>query len=278
MKILLVFCLFFSINSFAKECKGMCEVQKLDFFVSQRELAIKLMKKIKIQTDTRKVFNAQSPDFLESYGKFMVNGIQRCTANIVSDDNSKDSFIVTTAEHCIKKNTDKFSVIFTKKNGRKIKRNLSLLTVNKKNDYAILKLNRVILNSQIKPLSIAKNFYDVWEEADDEDYELTITVAGFSGDEYIGEKGKVLTYDQDCELIREDNSYTAVTNCTAYKGASGGAMVISYIDYDDHFHQYFAGVNHSVSLNPYALEKPQSATFIMSDELIPEIKKYLLEN
>lgn len=51
-------------------------------------------------------------------------------------------------------------------------------------------------------------------------------MAGFSGDEGIGDSGESLSFDPDCRLIDYD-AHWGRTNCQAFKGASGGPVLIT---------------------------------------------------
>ena len=56
------------------------------------------------------------------------------------------------------------------------------------------------------------------------DAALPITMAGYSGDEGLGAGGKTLTYHSQCRITRQD-SRESESDCQAYKGASGGAVI-----------------------------------------------------
>ncbi len=53
-----------------------------------------------------------------------------------------------------------------------------------------------------------------------------LIMAGFSGDEGIGDSGESLSFDPDCRLIDYD-AHWGRTNCQAFKGASGGPVLIT---------------------------------------------------
>ena len=108
-------------------------------------------------------YGPEAPQFLETYGKLMVNGTLRCTGNIVAHDEGTDAYIVTTAAHCFKGNESKqahLSIEFTKRDGTVVQRNLAPFVINNEDDYAILKLDRPIPNTLLKPLLIADYPYD----------------------------------------------------------------------------------------------------------------------
>jgi len=278
-RINLIFALFislFTLNTYA-DCTGMCRIHKLNPIIDREEI-IRLSNLVKQATDSREIFNENSPEFLESYGKIFVNGAQRCTGNIVTHDESADSYYVTTAAHCFKgseADDARITIEFTKKNGTIVRRNLSTHKINKKNDYAIMELDAPIKNSNIKPLVVADyNYGEIMETDYGTSNPYTITYAGYSSDKFKGDEGRNLTYDQKCKFIGDEGKWVAGTNCVAYPGASGGAMTVSVTDEDNNnkVTHYFVGVNHSIRFDPTAEEKPQIATFIdhgiMYDDLM----------
>lgn len=244
----------------------MARIHELNPIIDREEI-IEIANKVKQETDTRKVFGPDSPEFLETYGHLLVDGALRCTGNLVVHDEKASSEIVTTAAHCFHDDEAQnaaISIQFTKRDGTVIQRNLTPYVINNEYDYAIMKLDLAIDNSLIKPLLIADYNY---EEIMDTDYGTTnpyqITFAGYSVDEYKGDGGRRLTYDQDCKMINNRTNFLVDSNCVAYPGASGGAFVITVTDLDNNnkVTDYFVGVNNSVSIDPTAKEKTQVATF-----------------
>lgn len=51
-----------------------------------------------------------------------------------------------------------------------------------------------------------------------------LTMAGFSGDAELGDNGDSLTFDSDCRVLDYDDHWGR-TDCTAFKGASGGPVL-----------------------------------------------------
>ena len=51
-----------------------------------------------------------------------------------------------------------------------------------------------------------------------------IIMAGYSRDDGVGAGGQHLSFDPACLITRQDPT-SSDTNCTAYKGASGGAAI-----------------------------------------------------
>lgn len=268
-------------NSFGEEEIGIGGFTAEDLVLNQDKVT-SILNESKKKHDHRKIYNKDSDEFLETYGKLKIDGVQKCTANIVTDNFKNDSMIVTTAAHCFKPgDEDKdITVEFTKRNGRIIARNLSMEIKNTEHDYAILKLDRKIFNSEIKPLVISEyDTYDIEMELGLDGYdEIKMTLAGFSADALFGDGGTNLTYDQDCEILGVGRGYAIETDCIAYPGASGGAFVISYDDYDDGERKnFFLGVNKSITFDVYDKEKPWRTQFvdysIMYDDLMGVLAK-----
>lgn len=219
--------------------------------ITNKEQVTSYLEELKRINDSRQVFNSASPEFLETYGKLFVAGQQACTGNIVSNKPTNDSYIVTSSAHCFKTdNPQEISIVFWGRNGDEIKRQLTLEIINREYDYAILRLDRKIENSLIKPLVISPYvFRDLMDEADLLFLDPVITVAGYSSDEDLGQNGKVLTYDQNCSERFYFDGFKAMTDGTSYPGASGGATVVSLDDTDFHF-DYFVGVHKAGTLDP----------------------------
>lgn len=53
-----------------------------------------------------------------------------------------------------------------------------------------------------------------------------VTVGGFSRDSKLGAGGQHLTYHENCRVITDQHE-GALSNCLAYKGASGGPVIVS---------------------------------------------------
>lgn len=267
-------------DSFGKEVIGIGGITNEDLIINQDKV-LGILNEFKKNNDQRKIYNKNSEEFLETYGKLKIGGVQKCTANIVSDNVENDGVIVTTSAHCFEPGDDNksMSVEFTKRDGTTIFRNLSMETKNDKHDFAILRLDRKILNRDLKPL--VRSEYDsegLLEEIelDDAEDSMIMTFAGFSADSIAGDGGKNLTYDQNCELTgRVREGYFVETNCMSYPGASGGAVVISYDDYKGVHKDLFVGVHKSGSFNAYDKENPWRAHFVDNAAMYKDIEKAL---
>lgn len=192
--------------------------------------------------DPRQVRNASSPKWLAAVGRSISEDSattkEQCSLSIVADSPEKDGIIAVTAGHCVDHwarygedgNTyriRKNKVVFTTNSGKKIGRSIAEVLKSEMNpgDYAIVKLNAPISNSDIKPLLNAP--YTFFDLLDDELFHKPYaTMAGYSADKGKGKKGKVLTYHEKCRL-NGGASGMKKGYCYSYQGASGGAVVVT---------------------------------------------------
>ncbi len=192
--------------------------------------------------DPRKVRGASSPKWLAAVGKLISNTSattkEQCSLTIVADAPGKDGIIAITAGHCV----DHWASVdggfqvghnettFTTNSGKTIKRSITevLKAETHQGDYAIVKLNASIKNTDIKPLLNAPyDYHDLLdEEMFGEKFKPYATMAGHSADKDKGQKGKVLTYHEDCRL-NGGASGKKKGYCTSYQGASGGAVAVT---------------------------------------------------
>ena len=272
---------FLSTSVFASDCEGQCT--PLNQFASPIVNSVgnfnKLMTEVKLVNDTRDIFGEDSPAFLESYGK--INIVTKdgkhfsCTGNIVANEAeyghkiSRQNSIVTSAAHCFKKkNLEKIYITFTKRDGRQYTRNLEVLKSSAFFDYAILKMDRPIKTALIEPLIVTTyEIEDIEDIAAMYDEELVTTAGGYSGDIFKGNRGKNLTYDQQCEIKSKQGRYLH-TDCITYPGASGGAIVLSGFDDDGVEHNYFMGV---LQGSPGDYPKPDRAVFAPADNIVDSL-------
>jgi hypothetical protein len=219
-----------------------------------------------LPNDPRKVFTKSSPKWLEAVGKILIpnrdgKSIEQCSLTLVTDDLKKDSIIAVTAGHCLEDwinggayLTAPALITFTTQEEKKIERRVDevLYISARAPDYAVVKLNKKILNSTIKPLLIAEDaFRDSFGTGylQDDDFNggpgherAFGTIAGYSADTspLYGNKGKNLTYDEDC-YFNGGSKLLISTECYSYGGSSGGAAVVTVDqgDYND-----YAGVEY----------------------------------
>lgn len=192
-----------------------------------------------IAGDTRKVRSKNSPKWLEAVGKLTsivsIGKEESCSIALITDRLEKDGIIAVTASHCVDHwyngqesyKAGENQVRFTSNSGKVINTSISEVLRAEMNpgDYAVVKLESKISNSDIKPLINAP--YDYGDMMDDEYFEGSYaTMAGYSADTGLGQKGEVLTYDE-CVSLNGGASGLKKANCHSYPGASGGAVVVT---------------------------------------------------
>tara|TARA_R110002110_G_scaffold406421_1_gene626388 strand:+ start:204262 stop:205014 length:753 start_codon:yes stop_codon:yes gene_type:complete len=194
-------------------------------------LALSCMVSINAQADTRHAFSVQSPPWLAAVGHLHVPGSkyvagrrqhhrEDCSATLVADKSGAAARIIITAWHCLEYYDDLSKpIVFTALPGAA---NSVEVTARRladgggmHADWAILRLARAVRPEEVAALTIHS------ERADPA---RSIVMAGFSRDAGLGQHGKRLTFDPDCQILRQD-AHSSDSDCTAYKGASGGAVI-----------------------------------------------------
>ncbi len=204
--------------------------------------------------DPRMVADENAPEWMNAVGKLTVPGFEgknvtNCTASLVSDNENNDSNILTTAGHCVRdwisaSGRKSGPAIFKMKtkDGRVIEKRVKAI-INMKNtpqDYAILELEEVVKNSDVKPLVVSK-----WQHHKlmrNEKINPVATMAGYSRDAGMGAKGENLTYHEGCDLANVSGGVTTSTTCHAYPGASGGPTVVTATNKKGERKALFVGV------------------------------------
>ncbi len=82
-------------------------------------------------------------------------------------------------------------------------------------DWALLRLQRPVPAGEVTAMLV---------QSGTPDPDGVITMAGFSRDPGLGMGGTRLTFDSGCRITRQASAVSEAA-CTAYKGASGGAVV-----------------------------------------------------
>ena len=185
-----------------------------------------------IGDEPRVAYSAGSPAWLQAVGKLQVpgsrnhNGYRRhrredCSGTLVApSSNSRRADIVITAWHCLEYYADlSRPIVFTLKPGTEqaITREAYRLADGggMHADWALLKLLQPVSSSDIQALT---------PHPGRADGNVPVTMAGYSGDAGLGEGGSVLTYHPACRIMQQ-NPGESESDCSAYKGASGGAVV-----------------------------------------------------
>jgi hypothetical protein len=182
-------------------------------------------------TDSRQVFSDDAPVWLRAVGKLQVPGqrhrngytshyLEDCSATLVARTGQNQADTIITAWHCLELYNDLSKPITftgTTVSGEQVQREaLHLMDGGGMHaDWAILRLRRAVKANQITALTIHPQIADP---------DRPVTMAGYSGDSGIGDDGQALTFDPACAISNQTRAF-GDTNCTAHKGASGGAVI-----------------------------------------------------
>jgi hypothetical protein len=181
--------------------------------------------------DNRQVFSGKTHAWLRAVGKLQVPGqrysdgsqshfLEDCSATLVAFPGRTQADTIITAWHCLELYSDlsqaiTFTVVTA--SGEILERDASRLQDGggMHADWAILRLDRAIPAQQIAALRVHPQAADP---------AMPVTMAGYSRDNGLGEAGRALTFDADCAITALERDF-GDTNCTAFKGASGGPVV-----------------------------------------------------
>lgn len=181
--------------------------------------------------DTRQAYSTGAPQWLRAVGKLTVPGstyhnghrshlTEDCSATLVSEFPGRKADTIVTAWHCLE-NYDDLSrpILFTLLWGETgaLEREAYLLADggSMAADWALLRLREPVAAREIAALPIHPTRADAGQP---------VTMAGYSRDKGLGEFGDRLTFDPAC-LITSQVGGISSSDCRAYKGASGGAVV-----------------------------------------------------
>ncbi len=181
--------------------------------------------------DPRQVYSAAAPLWLRAVGKLQVPGskynagtrehlLEDCSATLVARTPGRPADTIITAWHCLAHYDDLSKpIVFTLLPGQPgtLTREAYRLADGggMYADWALLRLRQSVPTAAVDALAIAPGGADPARP---------VTMAGYSRDEGIGEGGKRLSFDPAC-LITARAPTTSTSNCRAYKGASGGAVM-----------------------------------------------------
>lgn len=174
---------------------------------------------------------ATTPAWLDAVGKLQVPTIkyqkgrrkhhrEDCSATLVVNQAGQNADSIVTAWHCLEAYSDlSRPIVFRLEPWG---RSPLVLTARQvadgghiDSDWAILRLERTIPASEVRGLAMSRA--PLPEHA-------VLQMAGYSGDSELGNNGGQLTFDPDCRVTAATLRYVS-TDCVAYKGASGGAVV-----------------------------------------------------
>jgi hypothetical protein len=114
--------------------------------------------------------------------------------------------------------------------------NFDKKNLKKVSDYAILILDKHISKKEVDSIKISSKSYLSLKNSFEHYYG---SLAGFSSD--IGEYGARLSYDPKCRLNYFSRTY-GKSECSGFKGASGGPVVLNVSDDNRYYETYFVGV------------------------------------
>lgn len=179
--------------------------------------------------DTRLVYNSEAPAWLRAVGKLKVPGSkyrdgrrahlqEDCSGTLVTRTPGGRADTVITAWHCLATYNDlSKAIVFTLSaagapgEGHEAYRLADGGGMYA--DWAILRLRQPL------PTGLAMTIHPGRADA-----ARPVSMAGYSTDKAKGDGGKRLTFDPAC-FITGQGANVSDSNCRAYKGASGGAVV-----------------------------------------------------
>jgi hypothetical protein len=181
-------------------------------------------------SDTRQVYSLESPAWLRAVGKLSVPGhkyengrrahhFEDCSATLVAQPRSTRADTIITAWHCLEFYQDLSKPItFTLLPGSAD--NIASEAYRLADgggmhaDWAILRLRRAVPTERVGPMLIHQGRADPGRP---------ISMAGYSRDDSVGNNGEHLTFDPGCAITHQAR-HSSDSNCSAHKGASGGAV------------------------------------------------------
>ncbi|MCL2920229.1 hypothetical protein [Shewanella litorisediminis] len=194
------------------------------------------------KVDRRKKKSKSSPAYLDAVGHIIVyhNDGQKntCSGTLISTIPGQSSRTIQSAGHCFgdtetnkKSDIKKITWNVTTKSGQKISKTLRIEYLNLRADDAILSFEGKIPFSTIQPALVDAEV--VLEVGDMLLYnnDANIVVAGHSANDYKGDRGLTLTYDDSIQLrnyhYRPDLFLIDSLETVVFSGASGGAVLVN---------------------------------------------------
>jgi V8-like Glu-specific endopeptidase len=181
--------------------------------------------------ESREMFSANSPQWLEAVGKLQVPGVkyeqgqqrnhrEACSATLIGSRGSTQANTIITAWHCLEFYEDlSKTIVFTLRNGTPDSFSSEARVLahggGMHADWAILRLQTPVSASQFTALELNSTGVDTLRP---------ITMAGYSNDGENSQYGQRLSYDFSCDVLPSVISNNGASNCIAMKGASGGAV------------------------------------------------------
>ncbi|MDO8860716.1 serine protease [Haliea sp. E1-2-M8] len=181
--------------------------------------------------DSRLRFSQTSPDWLRAVGQLTVPGIrlengyarhhtERCSATLVAAPGATHATVIVSAWHCLEFYRDltqriTFTLLPASAEPLAIEAVRYADGGSMEADWAVLRLRQPVALAQVPALQLHP------QQANPA---LPVVMAGYSRDAGTGAHGEELSYDPACRIIAADRR-SGGSDCRAFKGASGGAVV-----------------------------------------------------
>ena len=178
--------------------------------------------------DNRRLLTHSSPTYLFAVGKLQVPSqrqtgndnqhfIENCSATLIDDHRAQLTWLLS-AWHCFENyhNLGRPILLHMQDStGKAYQRQVHIVKHGQsmQQDWALLRTD-IPLPRTLSALEMG-NYSDG-----------KVSIAGYSGDSHLGQDGAVLTYEENCspsENTLDPRQHSV--SCTAYKGASGGAVI-----------------------------------------------------
>jgi hypothetical protein len=182
-------------------------------------------------TDSRQIVTGTGLPWLRAVGKLEVPGqrirngrwahyIENCSATLVSSKRNGDARIILSAWHCLEFYGDLSKpIVFTLATmaGGTLTREAVRIADggSMRADWAILRLDSAVPARLVPGMTVHPQAADPI---------LPVSMAGYSRDSGIGNHGEILSFDPQCAITSQQHDF-GDTDCTAHKGASGGAVI-----------------------------------------------------
>ena len=183
--------------------------------------------------DGREIYSSEAPGWLRAVGKLEIPGIKMvqgrrnhyredCSATLVARPSARQADTLVTAWHCLEFHRDLSQpIVFTLLPGTRQSISGEAYRLadggGMHADWALLRLYRAVPRTQVDAVTINPLQADPGRP---------VTMAGYSRDAIKGAGGERLTFDARCTITAQSRTGSD-TDCTAHKGASGGAVVQS---------------------------------------------------
>ena len=184
------------------------------------------------EDEARLSYSSASPPWLRAVGQLHVPGlkfqdgharhhVERCSATLVATTAADSADTIVTAWHCLEFYRDlSHRIVFTLLPDTDQPIAIEALLVadggGMPRDWAVLRLRQAVPASRVRALQL---------HPDRADPDRPIVMAGYSRDAGIGAGGTALSYDPDCRITGTGDNASLDSDCQAYKGASGGAVI-----------------------------------------------------